>query len=55
MRLALRRSENGDNDLHALVLNQPPKALADVQDGSRRMVQDTPIKWLNVSQNQEFG
>ena len=42
MRLALRRSENGDNDLHALILNRTHKALADLQDGSRRMVQDTP-------------
>ena len=41
MRLALRRSENGDNDLHAYILNRTPKALADLIE-TTWMVQDAP-------------
>ena len=41
MCLALRRSENRDNDLHAFILNGTPKALADLIE-TTWMVQDAP-------------
>ena len=41
MRLALRRSENGDNDLHAFILNRTAKALEDLIE-TTWMVQDAP-------------
>ena len=41
MRLALRRSENGDNDLHAFILNRTRKALADLIE-TTWTVQDAP-------------
>lgn len=44
MRLALRRSENGDNYLHAFILNRTPKALADLIE-TTWMVQDAPKLW----------